>query len=452
MAYVPSFDHDVFISYAHADNGGTQRVSAFHRDLTDRLTTRLGARAFHKPQEWLFFDRFGLKAGDEFSPRLERAARRSAVMISLLSPSYLQAPFCVRETEWFLDGKRLARDPIERRLIPIVLNHTDEEALRQFPQLATHLLRGSLCTPSSAYEVGSARWNEVLEGLANQIADHLRDARRKHGAVYVGQACAAAEGFRAGLVDELRGFLCVPEYAIFSNETAVRQALAGAKLAVHILGSSGVDAVSSAEAILLSLEICSGKTVGYLPPGQQLAEDEHQLIEQIRNHPQWRQPECTPTELAQILTSELESVRLPDPSTPIALACDKADLATIQQIAREIHTREEGAFAVGTPDFLAEPGSLAFIAWKKLLTKSASVVIYWGEGTKQYLDANVARYLPAARLGRAWYVSLVGSDREGKQVWQPSDPETVKILDEEQPFTYDRLRGFLQRVREKARQ
>src|SRR4030095_14181490 len=150
MAYVPSFDHDVFISYAHADNRGTQRVTAFHRDLTDRLTTRLGARAFHKPEEWLFFDRFGLKAGDEFSPRLERAARRSAVMISLLSPSYLQALFCVRETEWFLDGKRLARDPIERRLIPIVLNHTDEDALRQFPQLATSLLRLSLSTSAAS--------------------------------------------------------------------------------------------------------------------------------------------------------------------------------------------------------------------------------------------------------------------------------------------------------------
>src|SRR5215204_3860745 len=186
MAYVPSFEHDVFISYAHADNIGARRVSAFHRDLTERLTTRLGARAFHKPQERLFFDRFGLRAGEDFSPRLERAARRSAVMISLLSPSYLQAPFCVQEAEWFLDGKRLARDPIQRRLLPILLNHTDEDALRQFPQLATDLLRLSLCTPSTTYDAGSARWNEVLEGLANQIADHLRDARRQHGAVYIG--------------------------------------------------------------------------------------------------------------------------------------------------------------------------------------------------------------------------------------------------------------------------
>jgi TIR domain-containing protein len=452
MAYVPSFEHDIFISYAHADNGATERVSAFVRDLVQRLTLRLGARAFHKPQDWVFFDRPGLKAGDEFSPKLERSARRSAVLISLLSPSYLQAPFCIRETEWFLESKRLARDPIERRLIPIVLNHTDEEALRQFPQFATSLLRLSLCTPSTASEPGSALWNEVLETLASQIADHLRNARRKHGAVYVGQAYEAAESFRAGLIDELRGFLCIPEYAIFGQEAAVRQALAEAKLAVHILGATGAEAVDNVEAILLSLQHCPGKTVGYLPPGQQLGEEEREAIDAIQADPHWTRPECTPVELAQILTRELESFRLPDPSTPIALACDKADLNTVLSMAREIHSREAGAFAVGTPDFLAEPGSLAFVAWKKLLTKSPSVVVYWGQGHKQYLDTNVARYLPAAKLGRAWYVSLAGPDTEGKRDWQPGDPDTEKIVDENESFDYERLRGFLKRVRERARQ
>ena len=456
MAYVPSFEHDVFISYAHADNSGSERVSAFHRDLVQRLTTRLGARAFHKPDEWVFFDRLGLKAGDEFSPKLERSARRSAVMISLLSPSYLQAPFCVQEAEWFLDSKRGARDPIERRLIPIVLNHTDEEALRQFPQFATELLHGTLCNASTAYEPKTEAWNSLLEPLACQIADHLRDARRKHGAVYVGQPHTAAESLRAKLVEELRGFLCLPEYAIFGSEPAVRQDLATAKLAVHFLGGSGAEMDNRLEAMCWSLEDPRKRTVGYLPPGQKLADDEQQFVEQVRAHPEWKQrwtqPECTPTELVQILMRELESFRLPDPSTPIALACDKPDLSTVLDIAREIHTRERGAFAVGTPDFLAEPNALAFIAWKKLLTRYPSVVVYWGEGDEQYLAANIDRYLPAAKLGRARYISLIGPGSERKRDWQPADLETVKIVDEERAFNYDRIREFLQRVRERARQ
>ena len=455
MAYVPAFEQDIFISYAHADNSG-ERVSAFQRDLVDRLTTRLGARSFHKPQEWVFFDRLGLNAGDEFSPKLERAARRSAVMISLISPSYLQAPFCIRETEWFLDSKRLARDPIERRLIPVLLNHADEDVLRQFPQFATSLLRQSLCSPSAPVQPGTAEWNGVLETLAGQVADHLRDARRHHGAVYVGQAYEGTESFRAGVIDELRGFRCIPEYAIFGQEAALRQALAEAKLAVHILGASGAAAVDNVEAILLSLEHCQGKTVGYLPPGQQLSDEERQLFAAIEGNPEWSRrwtrPECTPAELAQILPRELEGFRLPDPSTPLALACDKADLNTVLGIAREIHTREGGAFAVGTPDFLAEPSALAFVAWKKLLTKSPSVLVYWGEGQKGYLDSNIARYLPAAKLGRAWYVALTGADADSKRTWQPGDVETEKIVNDQAAFDYERLRGFLSRVREKARQ
>ena len=77
MAYVPSFEHDIFISYGHADNLAG-RVTAFREDLVAGLTVGLGSRAFHKPNEWVFFDRSTLKLGDEFSPKLERAARRHA--------------------------------------------------------------------------------------------------------------------------------------------------------------------------------------------------------------------------------------------------------------------------------------------------------------------------------------------------------------------------------------
>jgi hypothetical protein len=301
-------------------------------------------------------------------------------------------------------------------------------------------------------DAGTGPWNAVMEKLANQIADHLRDARRQHGAVYVGQAYKAAESFRAGLIEELREFRCLPEDASFAQDAAMRLDLAEAKLAVHFLGDHPVDEpVNTAEAIVESLEHCRGKTVGYLPPGQKLANDERQFLDQIRNHPQWTQPVCTPTELAQILTRELEAYRLPDPATPIAVACAHADLAAVRQIAREIHQREPGAFLVTTPDFLADAGALAFIGWKKLLTTNQSAVVYWADGQKQYLDDNVARYLVVAKLGRAWYVSLLGPDQQNKLDWHPVDKDTAKIVDPEQPFSYELLRPFLKSVRENAR-
>ena len=80
-------------------------------------------------------------------------------------------------------------------------------------------------------------------------------------------------------------------------------------------------------------------------------------------------------------------------------------------------------------------------------------MVYWGQGQKEYLDTNVTRFLPAAKLGRAWYISLPQPETEQtrKREWQPGDPETEVIVDEEQHFRYEQLQPFLKRVRERAR-
>lgn len=81
MAYVPSFGHDVFVSYAHQHNLDG-RVTAFHADLVKALQTNLGNRAYSRPEKWIFFDQRG--------------------------PS------------WFLASRERPCDPIESRLIPVI--------------------------------------------------------------------------------------------------------------------------------------------------------------------------------------------------------------------------------------------------------------------------------------------------------------------------------------------
>jgi hypothetical protein len=411
MAYVPSFEHDVFISYSQADN-------------KDKRVT-----------EWVFFDQTGLRTGDEFSPKLERAARRSAVMISFLSSNYLQAKWCIQETEWFEEAGKLARDPIERRLIPLTLNVPKAATLNQFPRFQ-QLLRGDLNDP------------DLLPKVCDDIGAHLTAARKKHGFVFLGQACKSSETTRNVVIDELRGLDCGPVHQIFGQKTALRQSLADAKIAVHFLGDGELELPDALETILLSLENCRGKTIGYLPPGSVLAPDEAQLIEHIRNNERWTMPQCTPTELVQILTRELESFLLPEPAIPLALACDRPDLLAVRALAREIHEREGGAFAVATPDFIADPAAMPFIEWRRYMTQSPSALVYWGHGEKGYLDRNVALYLRAARFGHAWYVS--GSDPETKVSWEP-EVGTEKIPDTENSFDFEKLKPFLRRVRENAR-
>lgn len=440
MAYVPSFEHDVFISYAHADNAGTQRVDALKRDLATRLTQRLGGRAFR--ESWIFLDSEELRLGDEFRPELERRARRSNVMIALVSRSYLQAPYCTHERRWFGDDAARSRDGVGRRLIPILFHHVDEPVMQTQAELAG-LHRGRLCTRDRDFAPGSPEWNTTLDLVALEVAEHLVGARKLHGAVFVGPAYTAAEAARASLQDELRGFRCVPEEQIFHSRAAIETELGKALVAVHFLGNTEMEPVKNTEAIEWSLECCPGKTVGYVPPGRKL-DAEQGFLDEIRDHRNWTLIEGTRTNLAEYLKQELESYRRPDPSQPLALACEADDLAAVRRMAKQIVDRRPGAFDVYLPEFLIDPKATSrFNKWKELLLERDGIVVYWRDAQQERLEKQVHPFLPAAKRGRTWYVSMRNAQDAGKRGWQPQDSKASKILDEHDEFTYELIQAFL---------
>jgi hypothetical protein len=88
MAFVPGFDHDVFISYAHGDD--REWISRFH----DRLKTQL-ARLLPGAEVWI--DKDDLRRSRDFEKNIPATLESSAVLISLVSPTYITRPYCVRE-------------------------------------------------------------------------------------------------------------------------------------------------------------------------------------------------------------------------------------------------------------------------------------------------------------------------------------------------------------------
>jgi hypothetical protein len=88
MAFVPGFDHDVFISYAHGDD--REWISRFH----DRLQTHL-ARLLPGAEIWI--DKDDLRKSRDFAKDIPQSLESSAVLISLASPTYITRPYCVRE-------------------------------------------------------------------------------------------------------------------------------------------------------------------------------------------------------------------------------------------------------------------------------------------------------------------------------------------------------------------
>jgi TIR domain len=99
MAYLPSFEFDIFISYAHVDNlpGGRRGwVHRFHKELTDRLDQKLGRVG--AARIWWDGD---LDGSQVFDRKIEGTVNRAALFIAMTSEGYLNSDYCLKELETF---------------------------------------------------------------------------------------------------------------------------------------------------------------------------------------------------------------------------------------------------------------------------------------------------------------------------------------------------------------
>lgn len=96
MTYVKNFQHDVFISYAHADNEGEAWVSQFVQQLECAVKQRLGGKIAPK----IYFDAKCLNANHPL-PELLEAARNSAIFLAVASRAYATRDWTQKELAAF---------------------------------------------------------------------------------------------------------------------------------------------------------------------------------------------------------------------------------------------------------------------------------------------------------------------------------------------------------------
>lgn len=104
MAFVPTCQYDIFISYAQVNNvpsAGVDHgwVTYFEKELKTKVEERLGRIGAVE----VFIDYKRLSPGDEITPYIMNAVKNSAILIVILSDGYLKSDWCVRERNKFLE-------------------------------------------------------------------------------------------------------------------------------------------------------------------------------------------------------------------------------------------------------------------------------------------------------------------------------------------------------------
>lgn len=102
MAYVDGFEYDIFISYAHLDNETAFEdepgwVELFYKDLDLSLGQRYGRANAVK----IWWDDRRLEGNTFFDQSIQESIEKSAIMLCLMSPGYLESEYCKKEMKLF---------------------------------------------------------------------------------------------------------------------------------------------------------------------------------------------------------------------------------------------------------------------------------------------------------------------------------------------------------------
>jgi len=95
MAYVPGYQRDLFLSYAHADD--RDWVAVFEENLRETLSRELGQRVS------VWQDVKQIRVAEDWKQDIEDGIQGSAAFLTIVSPSYRTSGWCSRERIFFLN-------------------------------------------------------------------------------------------------------------------------------------------------------------------------------------------------------------------------------------------------------------------------------------------------------------------------------------------------------------
>jgi len=232
MAYVPGFQHDVFISYAHGDD--REWIARLVQLLQSALDRRLGT----KTDIWI--DEDDNRKSRDFSKEIPDSVRSSAVFLLLPSPTYIRSAYCVTEECGTFSGTlaarraRFAAPGFANDLFALrcpILPVDDKEHWTLFPGLTDI----PFCSEAITFAIASAEFEASFRKLVGELVELLKRMRNHSTSVFLYPAHPSRdlEAVHKALVAELsaHSYRVVPDRNVNLDEQ-----LRDAFMSVFLLG------------------------------------------------------------------------------------------------------------------------------------------------------------------------------------------------------------------------
>lgn len=493
MAFVPGFEYDVFISYAHIDNQATKWVETLANAIRDKASEFAGApvAVWRDPK---------LNGNDYFDDVITKTVKASAVFVAVVSPRYIASASCRKEYQAFVSGQRNIRVG-EKSRIARVLKTPLPAGTSEPPEFASDSTLGFPFFEAKDGQLIEFENNqdlpeypkfwETAKGLAGAIEKVLRlltsatrTPNQKH-IVFLADTVRKLAASREELARELlgRGHTVLPEHPLLIDGAFARadalQAISMATLAVHLVGDSYGLIPEGEERSLphLELELASARPglpqFVWAPPaldksttGKAIDSKLEALIDHVT------QAETIDGKVLEVCKTDFVAFKevvldalAKDHSPPSTVTNGKSiyllfhndDIDSPDLKAIRSHLLDAG-YPVNPPVFEAPDGELRQIEEQLILDNDATI-IYYGQAKDSWI-ANKRRFLLAA-LGsaqrgaqnrRALYLcapttkpkEFTFSDfRGGKQLREASGFSPLFVVGDFEQYSKEKLKPLL---------
>lgn len=461
-AFVPGFEHDLFVSYAHQDD--KRWVQAFEDDLSEEVSRRLGLPL----STWQDSER--LRAGENWQSAIQEGIRTSAAFLAIVSPHYQNSVWCARERNEFRRHLDATRADGSGRFFKVVKTPWPDDGHRLFLQQIQDVdfYKEDEDGPRE-FTPGSREFKRAVRKLADGIEPLLRRMRRGNQRVHLAWPVDECLDAWEQLSGELRskGFDVQPTGPRDPSfaDALLHADMDRAVLSIHLLGSA-YDPFT--ERVALMAAELEQQMVFWIAPGAETPGDARQraLLDAIRrgvrpDDPAREWPRgwslLADTGVRRFIDAVLAKLR-PQPSDPAATPAGArkpsiylvhdATTPDDSRVAGEL--RERIAAAEGMDVFLSRadlPGPADQKRWHEgMLRQCDGVLLYWNaapEGWWHQLAPEVM--LAERRLDRPPLTSrafLLGHPRE-----LAGD---MTVIPYQAPFELTRLDPFLTPLRRRA--